>query len=96
MKTIQQRLQSRISKRRNAIRKVESDVSLLVSEGRAMRALDYDRDDYGYIGVVESIREGKHLIRHLADDQKLDKRIKNVITQINCERQHFYELPELV
>lgn len=87
--SIQRRLQSRISKRRNAIYRIEQDVALMVTNKRAMRDAGIDRDDYGYTGVVEGINEGKHLIKYLASDQKLDKQLASIVLGLSQQRRHY-------
>ena len=80
MKTIQQRLQSRISRRSTAIRHVEADVALLKRQRQTARDLDM-----GFLtdGTVENINDtlydARILIKGLADDQRLDKQLKNVL-----------------
>ena len=82
MKTITQRLQSRISKRRNVIRQVEQDVAVLKTQRHMIRELNLG--DYGYSVVAnlnETLRDAREFVKNLADDQKLDKRLKNIVLE---------------
>lgn len=94
MKTIEQRLQSRISKRRNFIRTIEQDVAMLKSRRKAIRDLDLGFDSVVY-SLSNDIFGGKVLIRQLADDQRLDKRLKVLVGEIESNRR-FYDLPPMV
>lgn len=82
MKTITQRLQSRISKRRNAIRCIEEDVAILKIQRHATRELDLG--DFGaniIANLNETLRDAREFVKNLADDQKLDKRLKNIVLE---------------
>lgn len=94
MKTIQQRLQSRISLRRNSIRAVESSIQSLRQQRTFVRKmLDGESNDF-LDGLSEELYMQRELVKALADDQKLDKALKNLVTGVNVERR-YYELTEL-
>lgn len=79
MKSIQQRLQSRISRRRNAIRAVEQDVSVMVTRKRAMREMGFTRDNEVMYIVNETITEARGIVKVMANDQRLDKQLASVV-----------------
>lgn len=83
MKTIDQRLQSRISKRRNFIRFMEEDVAYKKASRHAIRGLDLDFDHIPHVihSLNEKIHEGRKTLKQLADDQKLDKQLKNIMLE---------------
>lgn len=89
MKTIPQRLQSRISKRRNLIRHVENDVAVMKTQRHTIRSLDIGPDAYGIMSELGfGISNGRKLVSELADDQKLDKQLSFILTR--QERQFRY------
>ena len=87
-KTIEQRLQSRISRRRNFIRFMEDSVA-----GDKASRLVIKELDLGFEHVADSlskkIAESKRLISGLADDQRLDKALKNMVVMVNTNRRHY-------
>lgn len=88
-KTIQQRLQSRIAKRRNLIRAVEEEVAMVSQQRRFMREDGALRDDPGYVFISNEAFEGRKFIKGLAADQKLDKQLSNLVTLTNSTRRHY-------
>lgn len=81
MKTIPQRLQSRISKRRNLIRHVENDVAVMKTQRHTIRSLDIGPEAYGILcDLGFGISDGRKLVSELADDQKLDKQLSGMLT----------------
>jgi translation initiation factor 2 alpha subunit (eIF-2alpha) len=80
MKTIDQRLQSRISKRRNFIRFMEEDVAYKKASRHAIRGLELDFDHVIH-SLNEKIHEERKTLKQLADDQKLDKQLKNIMLE---------------
>lgn len=78
MKTIHQRLQSRISHRRNAIRVVETDVAIMSRRRSEFLEAGFD--------MTETFHGARRLIRELAADQKLDKQLANVLTGVARQR----------
>lgn len=75
MKSIHSRLQSRLSLRRNFIRLVEEDVAVLVAARRGLRDMGYDIGEH----IYQSISNCRATIKSLADDQRLDKELKNIV-----------------
>lgn len=100
MKTIQQRLQSRISKRRNFIRFVEEDIRELKAVRKGAYLLSelfgYEYDSEQRIHIDETIYKQRQIANRLAEDQKLDKRLKGIVGTINWTRRIDFDLPELV
>jgi hypothetical protein len=88
MKTIQQRLQSRISKRRNFIRFVEENVADDKASRHAIRVLDLDFD-HVCESLSENIINGKKIIREAAADQKLDKQLAGIVLGLSQRRRHY-------
>lgn len=86
-KTIQQRLQSRIAKRRNFIRFMEEDMAGNKSSRTFIRELD------GFSHVVtsltEKIAEQRVALKTLAEDQKLDKAIGRIVLGLSQQRRHY-------
>lgn len=83
MKTLHQRLQSRISKRRNFIRAEEETLNTLKTQRIVCRKLLADlslEDSFGLSGLNEEIYTLRNELKGLADDQRLDKQLKNLIT----------------
>lgn len=95
MKTLHQRLQSRISRRRNFIRREEDVLAALKQQRRNIRlaaslmGIEIDMD-----GINEEIDDLRGELRMLSDDQRLDKKLKSVITEQDTLRR-FYDLPNL-
>ena len=76
MKSIHSRLQSRLSLRRNFIHQVEEDVALLVNTRRLLRVA-FDME--GEAIFRDQINYHRATIKALADDQRLDKQLKNIV-----------------
>lgn len=78
---IHSRLQSRISKRRNLIRQVETDVAVLKVRRRevAQIADSFSNGQEVLHAFNENLRDARRFVNELADDQRLDKRLKNMI-----------------
>lgn len=95
MKTIQQRLQSRISRRRNFIRYEEEVLATMKQQRRNVRncsdlfGVKFPTDD-----LIEKINGVRDELKGLADDQRLDKRIKQVLSEQDSIRR-FYGLLDL-
>ena len=81
-KTIEQRLQSRLSKRRNAIRRVEYDIEELQLKRALVRACTRMYDYFpNFLGCSEvelnhKIKNLRDIAKDMADDQRLDKTLK--------------------
>lgn len=92
MKTIQQRLQSRISRRRNVIRECEEEVSMLVQQRRWLREEGTGEEgadvrDFRYLNA--EVREAKQFIASMADNQKLDKQLAGIVLGLSQTRRHY-------
>lgn len=87
--SIQSRLQSRISKRRNTIRMIEEDVFELKNTRKVLDSIGYDRDEEPLMSVREGIFQGRKLVNELAEDQRLDKALKNIVTLTNANRRYY-------
>jgi hypothetical protein len=85
MKTIESRLQSRISRRRNVIRDAEDEVSMLVQRRKWLQE-DGDAPYAEHAFVTDSVKEGRKFISTLADDQKLDKKLKIIVGAYSYNR----------
>ena len=83
MKSIHSRLQSRLSLRRNFIHQVEEDVAMLVNTRRHLRAA-FDMEGDADI-LRDQINYHRATIKALAEDQRLDKQLKNIV--VSDERQ---------
>lgn len=95
MKTIQQRLQSRISKRRNAIRFIEEDIATAkATRAIAVGLASIFDSDVNITELNHEIYTNRQIVKAMADDQRLDKRIKQVINTVNDTRR-FYDMPEV-
>lgn len=81
MKTIHQRLQSRISKRRNFIHHCEVEVAIIKARRQAIADIDL-----GFEEIVDNLSDqlgqARGIVRELAGDQKLDKQLLNTLTGI--------------
>jgi hypothetical protein len=88
MKTIQQRLQSRIAKRRNFIRFVEDDMAGNKESRAAVRALDLGFD-HVCDSLTVKIAEQRRTIKILAEDQKLDKALSRIVLGVNQNRRYY-------
>lgn len=88
MKTLQQRLQSRISLRRNHIRMLEDSLAEVKAERQRLYAkldlapmqtdeFDATLENVLFLRQVE--RDGREVIKTVAQDQKLDKELHHLV-----------------